>query len=345
MPCNPQTVIQVAENQIGYLEKKSNSDLDSFTGNAGNNNYTKYNRDMKAWAGSANLNDQWCQNFVDWCFVKAYGLEAAKALLGGFTNYTPTGSNWFKKRGLYTKRGKGTPAPGDVIYFYSSAKGRIGHVGIVKSVTSSKVYTIEGNTSGASTLVTNGGGVREKSYSLKSTYIDGYGRPPYASVNPSGGADTKPVTPALKLGDRILENGMTGPDVKQMQDGLIRLGYDLGKWGADGEFGDATELAVRRFQTQEDLAPDGEFGPLSLAAMNKALEQLNAPADAKQVQIYGGNCYVRSSPVVQKDNIRGIAHEGTKYPFTGQTSADGWLEIVYKDKAGWVSGKYGRVVS
>lgn len=165
-------------------------------------------------------------------------------------------------------------------------------------------------------------------------------------MNPAGGADTKPVTPALKLGDRILENGMTGPDVKQMQEGLIRLGYDLGKWGADGEFGDATELAVRRFQTQEDLAPDGEFGPLSLAAMNKALEQMNAPVEnPKQVQIVGGNCYVRSTPVVQKDNIRGIAHEGTKYPFTGQMSADGWLEIVYKDKAGWVSGKYGRVVS
>ena len=40
MPCNPQTVIKVAESQIGYLEKKSNADLDSFTGNAGSNNYT-----------------------------------------------------------------------------------------------------------------------------------------------------------------------------------------------------------------------------------------------------------------------------------------------------------------
>lgn len=106
MSCNPDTVIQVAESQIGYLEKASNAKLDSKTGNAGSNNYTKYNRDMRAWAGSAGINDQWCQNFVDWCFVTAYGLAAAKALLGGFTNYTPTGSNWFKKRGLYTKRGQ-----------------------------------------------------------------------------------------------------------------------------------------------------------------------------------------------------------------------------------------------
>ena len=89
MPCNPQTVIQVAKSQIGYLEKKSNADLDSFTDNAGSNNYTKYNRDIKARVGSANLRDQWCQNFVDWCFVKAYGLTVAKALLGGYIPIMP----------------------------------------------------------------------------------------------------------------------------------------------------------------------------------------------------------------------------------------------------------------
>ena len=102
---DPKKVIAIARAEVGYLEKNSNSQLDDKTANAGSKNYTKYNLDMKAWAGSANLTDQWCQNFADWCFVKAYGLEAAKALLGVFTNYTPTGSNAFKKRGTYTKRG------------------------------------------------------------------------------------------------------------------------------------------------------------------------------------------------------------------------------------------------
>ena len=343
MPCNPQTVINVAKSQIGYLEKKSNADLDSFTGNAGSSNYTKYNRDMKAWAGSANINDQWCQNFVDWCFVKAYGLTAAKALLGGFTNYTPAGSNYFKKRGLYTKRGAGTPAPGDVIYFYSTSKGRIGHVGIVEKVTSTKVYTIEGNTSGASSLVTNGGGVRAKSYSLKSTYIDGYGRPPYASVNPTNEVPATPDQTTYKLGDRVLKNGMSGPDVKELQSDLIKLSYNLGKWGADGEYGDCTELAVRNFQTQEDLTPDGQFGPASLAALNKALDALNAVHDGKYVQIYGGNCYIRTEPSTSGE-IRGIAHEGDKLPYAGETAENGWLKVVYKDREGWVSGKYGKLV-
>ena len=39
-------MIQTAKAEIGYLEKASNSNLDSKTGNAGSNNYTKYWRDI-----------------------------------------------------------------------------------------------------------------------------------------------------------------------------------------------------------------------------------------------------------------------------------------------------------
>lgn len=43
----------------------------------------------------------------------------------------------------------------------------------------SVLYTVEGNTGGASGLVANGGGVREKSYSLPTSYVAGFGRPKY----------------------------------------------------------------------------------------------------------------------------------------------------------------------
>lgn len=39
-------VIKVAENEVGYLEKKSNSSLNSKTANAGSANYTKYTYEM-----------------------------------------------------------------------------------------------------------------------------------------------------------------------------------------------------------------------------------------------------------------------------------------------------------
>ena len=73
-------LIAVARSQIGYLEKKSNAKLEEFTANAGNKNFTKYNRDYIAWCGSGAIDMQWCAAFVSWCFVKAYGLDTAKKL-------------------------------------------------------------------------------------------------------------------------------------------------------------------------------------------------------------------------------------------------------------------------
>ena len=335
-PCDQ--LIAVAEDEIGYLEKRSNSNLDSKTGNAGSNNYTKYNRDLKAWTDEGYIAAQWCQSFVDWCFIVAFGVEMAEKLLGVFTNYTPEGSDAFKKRGRYIKRGKGTPKRGDVIYFYSSAKGRIGHVGIVIGVSGSTVRTIEGNTSGASSLVTNGGGVRQKSYSMSSTYIDGYGSVDYSIVG-----DDAPESVTLPTA-RILKNGCVGDDVVALQNALRELGYDLGSWGCDGDFGDCTELAVRKFQTQMGLVVDGQAGPMTMAALRAALEAHNAPvADPAYVKIVGGNCFVREAPNTDGDKM-GVAYEGSQYIYNGKTSDNGWHMISYKERAGWVSGKYGRLV-
>lgn len=345
--CDLNAVIRVAENEIGYLEKKSNSQLDSKTANAGKNNYTKYNRDYMAWdkpdrkeIPNGAINMQWCAAFVSWCFVVAYGLEAAiKLLCGGLHCYTPTGAGRFKNAGRYIKRGQGNPKPGDVVFFFSSAKGRIGHVGIVYKVTGSKVYTIEGNTSGASTLVTNGGGVQRKSYSLSSTYIDGYGRPDYAAVE----AGTGEVM-ASELGDRLLVNGCEGDDVKELQEALIGLGYSCGSWGADGEFGDATELAVIAFQKGHGCEADGQYGPATHAAMLKALEAVQKPVEGAQtVQIVGGDCWVRTAPNKGGDRL-GVAHEGDKLAYGGQTSENGWHLVEYQNKNAWVSGVYGKLI-
>ena len=38
-------LVSIAEAEIGYHEKASNSNLDSKTANSGNKNYTKYARD------------------------------------------------------------------------------------------------------------------------------------------------------------------------------------------------------------------------------------------------------------------------------------------------------------
>lgn len=166
-------VIKIARAQLGYLEKKSNSNLDSKVENAGNNNYTKYARDLYP-----TLQGQpWCDMFVDWCFVKAFGKVDARRLLGGFSAYTPTSAQHYKDMGLWSTY----PQPGDQIFFKNSV--RIHHTGIVVNVKDGIVYTIEGNTSSLDGIVEpNGGGVWDKSYLRGCTSIAGYGRPKWELV-------------------------------------------------------------------------------------------------------------------------------------------------------------------
>lgn len=153
-------------------------------------------------------------------------------------------------------------------------------------------------------------------------------------------AGNEVVSPAYKLGDRILRNGTEGEDVKELQTMLISLDYDCGVWGADGEFGDATELAVRAFQTANGCAVDGEVGPETLAALNKAMEDAEAPvAEARYVKIVNGNCYVRSAPNTEGRKL-GVAHRGDILRYQGQISADGWHLVEFNGQNGWVSGKY-----
>ena len=143
------------------------------------------------------------------------------------------------------------------------------------------------------------------------------------------------------LGDRILKNGAEGADVKVLQEYLIGLGYDLGKWGADGDYGDATELAVMKFQRDHGLDDDGDYGPLTHAAL---MEAIDAEKDESglTVRIEGGDCWVRTAPNTDGAKL-GVVKRGTVLPYGGEKADNGWLLVEYDDRNGWVSGKYGKV--
>lgn len=59
---------------------------------------------------------------------------------------------------------------------------------------------------------------------------------------------------------QTLRKGDSNGEVKELQKKLIELGYDLGKAGADGNFGDKTEVAVKNFQRDNQLVIDGVVG-------------------------------------------------------------------------------------
>lgn len=147
--------------------------------------------------------------------------------------------------------------------------------------------------------------------------------------------------PVFELGNRMLRNGDEGADVKQLQTMLIQFGYDLGRWGADGDFGDATEMAVRAFQEDAGIEIDGIVGEDTYAALTKAGSE-DVPTDAKFVKIEGGNCYARAEANTS-GAIIGTARRGEKFAYLGETSESGWLRIQFGMKEAWVSGKYGRL--
>lgn len=78
-----------------------------------------------------------------------------------------------------------------------------------------------------------------------------------------------PSTPTVTA--TILRKGSAGPEVKSLQKKLLQIGYYLGSYGADGDYGDATVTAVRKFQKDNSLAVDGEAGPNTLTTVDKVL--------------------------------------------------------------------------
>ena len=68
-------VLNLARSEIGYREKRSNSQLDDKTANAGSGNWTKYARDLDAvtnFYNGAKNGFAWCDIYVDWLHNKSY---------------------------------------------------------------------------------------------------------------------------------------------------------------------------------------------------------------------------------------------------------------------------------
>lgn len=280
MAYDKQKVIEIALAEVGYLEKATHDQLDDPTANAGKLNYTKYARDLAKYPfyNGSKKGVAWCDVFVDWCFVQAYGVDDARAL-----TYQPTNAaknygagcrysrNYFKSKGRLFD----SPEPGDQIFFYSKDKKSISHTGLVYKVDSKKVYTVEGNTSGASGVISNGGGVCKKSYSLTHSRLAGFGRPKWGAESPTTAPAAKPeqdnpqksetAQKAENKAESVVYNmktlrvGNTGTQVKVLQ-WLLNHTTDYTSGTVDGIFGTKTVAAVRQFQQAKGLKVDGIVG-------------------------------------------------------------------------------------
>lgn len=174
-------VIKVAQNEVGYLEKATNAYLDSKTANAGDNNFTKYWRDISP----ENQGGWWCAGFITWVFTQAFGATKTRALL----NHYPF-INCQKLSTLCTCYD--TPATGDIVLYWNGKN--FYHTGLVIDVQGDLFITIEGNTSPSSGVESNGEGVFQKQrYKSRLSGVK-FVKPDYSiitSIN-SGGSGESP---------------------------------------------------------------------------------------------------------------------------------------------------------
>lgn len=71
--------------------------------------------------------------------------------------------------------------------------------------------------------------------------------------------------------DRLLHFQDAGDDVKNVQEALKQLGYDLSKYGSDGLIGSETTAAIKAFQEAKGLSIDGIVGPNTVKALQDAV--------------------------------------------------------------------------
>lgn len=177
------------------------------------------------------IND--CQGFAKQMF-KAVGITLKG---GGCTSMYRDDSNWAVKGDIRDMPGGAVCC----VFKHISKTGKMDHIGIHVGggkIIHCSVYVKEG-------------GTMEKGWTH------------YAI--PKGMEGTYPSTDKPTL-----RKGASGAQVKELQEALLRLGYDVGKSGTDGKFGANTELAVKRFQGDHQLTEDGICGPMTWDAIAKA---------------------------------------------------------------------------
>lgn len=220
-------VVSIAAGQVGYKEGKNNSN--------------KYG------AAYGMNNVSWCMEFIWWCFKQA-------------------GMDWYKTASCtacykhYASRAvsRNSLRKGDIVFYDWDGSGDCDHVGIVESVGSSRITTIEGNTSsGNSGSQSNGDGVyrRYRTYSQIAKAI----RPAYEAETSGGGTCNVTV--------QEVKNGSNSASCYVLQAYLKSKGYYTGK--VDGIAGSLTEKAIKAFQKAKGLSQDGIAGQKTWAAVFK----------------------------------------------------------------------------
>lgn len=129
-----------------------------------------------------------------------------------------------------------------------------------------------------------------------------------------------------------LDRGDKGVEVKKLQELLLIWNANcLPAYGADGDFGTETYVAVKAFQKDAGLTVDGIVGSVTWAALLKLTKE------SEELTVTGGSVNIRSGAGTDHDVV-GVAHKGERMVYT-ETQLVG-NTVWYHVESGWLSGKY-----
>lgn len=200
-----------------------------------------------------------CSGLFVWAF-KQYGMQMSHISSNIYKSYCTN------VKGNLTPELKQSIRPGTAVFTGQTA-GKHPHVGLY--IGGGWVIEAAG---------TKAGVIRSKITDKKWTF---YGELKGVDYEGGGVIPTPEPEPEPKKLPTI-RKGNRGETVKKLQRMLDRLGYNLGICGVDGDYGVATEKAVKEFQQDHRLDADGVTGPKTWEALQKAVESLETkPADEK----------------------------------------------------------------
>ena len=175
----------------------------------------------------------------------------------------------------------GTLKPGTAVFVWNGKK--YSHVGLF--VGDGTVIEAMGTINGVTTTRVTAGKWTHWGELVGIDYVN-TGNESSSNVISTGAAGGVEKSPS---GQPTLRRGSKGDAIRELQTMLDKLGYDLGPCGIDGDFGKATEAAVRSFQSDHRLTVDGIAGPATYGELEKSVNAISVkPEEATYSVTIGG---------------------------------------------------------
>lgn len=314
-------------NELDYIEKASESNLDSKTGNKGTKNYTKYSRDVNALGLKGYQGSAWCGTFQFAMEAAEFGKEIALMHWNMAKKYV--GYSCFDTWNAFEAAGKTskTPKLGCLVIFWKS------HMGRVVNIVGNKIWTVEGNTS-PKKYDRNGGMVAEKIYDIDDPEIRGFCIIDYEEIiknEPTAENEENKNVDNVAKGQKWL-NSNYGDLLKEQKGELLKV---------DGSYGPKTRAAalcvwkdVLNRKHRHNLTPSNEnFYESCLEAAADAVIQKGADGTLPyiaQLILSAEDHYTDSMDAhfggKTEDAVKAFQTEN-KLPVVGSITPDTWYKM------------------